>query len=167
MRIKPLCDDEIRLQVYLAFISAYLCMPHPQFHTDMSSWWHEETVVPFVIWRAGKRLFARGWYVSVTLWRLFAVTASIAADTLIMLQISGERRESWQNRDCLTLLFAFVSSLFFTNKGFLINWKGPLPQPGEPMKGSTEVWHNVAAQKEAAHQKITKVQVKDKAPVRD
>lgn len=147
---------------------------HPHFHIDMSSQWQEETMVPFMIWRAGKRLFARGWYVSITLWRMFAVTASFSAQphthiyhTLIMLQISGERRESWQKRDCLTLLFAFVSSLFFTNKGFLINWKGPPPQPGEPMKGSTEVWHNVAAQKEAAHQKITKVQVKDKAAVRD
>jgi len=64
--------------------------------------------------------------VSITLWRMFAVTASFSTQphthththSLIMLQISGERRESWQKRDCLTLLFAFVSSLFFTNKGF-------------------------------------------------
>jgi len=51
---------------------------HPHFHIDMSSQWQEETVVPFMKWRAGKRLFARGWYVSITLWRMFAVTASFS-----------------------------------------------------------------------------------------
>lgn len=68
-------------------------------------------------------------------------------------------------------MFAFASSLFFTNKGFFNKLKGPLSWPIEKMKGGSEVWYNVAGKKgkkkRAAHQKITKVQVKDKAPVRD
>lgn len=64
-------------------------------------------------------------------------------------------------------MFAFASSLFFTNKGFFNKLKGPPPRPIEKMKGGTEVWYNVAGKKRAAHQKITKVQVKDKAAVRD
>lgn len=108
--------------------------------TSALSHWHVLTFargdrVPFMIWRTGKRLFARGWYVSITLWRPFAVTVSFSTQPHTHTQplsdnapnIRWGERESWQKRDCLTLLFAFVSSLFFTNKGFLINWKGPPP----------------------------------------
>lgn len=66
-----------------------------------------------------------------------------AADNTPPEQVSG----CWRRGDCLTLLFAFASSLFFPNKGFFNKLKGPPPPPARRMKGTTELCYNVAKKK--------------------
>lgn len=106
--------------------------------------------------KSSRKVFDCSWYMSIS---FFQPSRSAAGEPPVRLsptaspppstdntpqQVSG----CWQKGDCLTLLFAFVSSLFFTNKVFFNKLKGLLPWPIEKMKGGSEVWYNVAGKKE-------------------